>query len=172
MFKRIRKTYYKFLLDKKLRRLDAQKLFKVMVEYDKLYGRPVTPELNLPYPDEIVGFQMGDNYDIFYKNVHLHYMENAEHVITRISIKQDDVKWKIGSKFSEDNESMEVFLTYDIEVLGGLRCTNTINRFGNWNEYVYKCLLDIEDQIYEFTRESSFNKAYDYTVRNTKNENE
>ena len=167
MFKAIRRNHFRILLNKKLRNLDAQKLFKVMLEYDKLYGRPVDPVIH-GYEDKLIGFQMGDCYDIFYKNLHLHYMETRESIVTRISIKQDQDVWKIGSRFSEETDTMEVFLTYDIEVLGGLRCDNTIDRFGNWNEYVYKMLLDIENQVYCYTRESEFNKAYDFAVRNAK----
>ena len=167
MFKAIRRNHFRILLNKKLRNLDAQKLFKVMLEYDKLYGRPVDPVIH-GYNDTLVGFQMGDCYDIFYQNIHLHYMETKESVITRITLKKDEDSWVIGSRFSEgnnENDIMEVFLTYDIEVLGGLRCTNTIDRTGNWNEYVYKKLCEIDNIIYGYTKESEFNKAYDFVKK-------
>ncbi len=164
LFKKIRRNHFRILLNRKLMKLDAQKLFKVMLEYDKLHGRPVDPVIH-GYEDKLIGFQMGDSYDIFYKNLHLHYMETSESVVTRISIKQDQDAWEIGSRFSEATDTMEVYLTYDIEVLGGLRCDNTIDRYGNWNEYVYKRLVEIEEQIYEYTRESEFNKAYDFVKK-------
>ena len=158
MLKLIRKKIYQHFLNKKLENLDARKLFKIMDEYDKLYGRPV--DVNIK-SDELVGFNIGDNYDIFYKNVHIHYSETQDHIITRVSIKRDDDSWVIGDTFSEGNESMEVYLTYNIAVLGGLRCTNTILKNGAWNEYVFKTLEEIESIVLNYTRESKFNKEYD-----------
>ena len=166
MIKVIRKHIYQYFLNQKLRNLDARKLFHIMEEYNKLYERPVDSNIKT---DELIGFNIGDNYDIFYKNVHLHYMETPEHMITRVSIKQDDDTWKIRNTFSEDNDVMEVYLTYDIEVLGGLRCTNTILKNGTWNEYVFKTLDEIEQIVFSYTREAKFNRAYDYVPSTSTN---
>lgn len=158
MFKLIRKQIYKSILNQRLRNLDPQKLFQIMEEYDLLHPNPVDANIK---SDELIGFHIGDSYDIFYKNVHIHYMETHVHNILRVSIKHNDDNWRIGNTFSEDNDVMEVYLTYDIEVLGGLRCINTIVKNGNWNEYVAKTLNEIEQIIVGYTMEAKFNREYD-----------
>ena len=63
---------------------------------------------------------------------------------------------------SEGIKTLEVYLTYDIEVLGGLRCNNTIFKDGYWNEYAFKTLSDVEEIINGYTIESRFNDFYAY----------
>lgn len=159
MFKFIRKQIYKDILNQKLRNFSARKLFHIMEEYGKLYERPVDANIRT---DDLIGFNIGDNYDIFYKNVHIHYKDTDNIKILRVSIKQPEDNWRIGDNFSEDNDVMEVYLTYDIEVLGGLRCMNTIIKNGNWNEYVSKTLDEIEHIVISYTRESKFNREYEF----------
>lgn len=168
MFKIIRKKIYEFNLDKKTRNINVENLFSIMKEYHKLYDRPIDSLIN---SDELIGFNIGNNYDIFYKNVHIYYTDTPERTVTRISIKKDNDVWKIGDTFSEDNDTMEVYLKYDIEVLGGVRFSNNILKDGNWDEYVFKTLEEIEKIISSYTRESKFNKEYDHALNTSADSN-
>ena len=148
-------------LDSKLRNMDITKLIGVMVKYNK-FNRPGSRN-DGPFQanDDVIGLANGDgSYDIFYKNIHIYYQSENDQTICRLSLKREDESWLLGNVFSEGIKTMEVYLTYDIEVLGNLRCTNTIFKDGNWNEYVYKAIRNVEEIINSYTIEAQFNKAY------------
>ena len=161
MFNLIRKFIYKLRLDNKLRNMDVTKLLGVMSKYNKFVR---SGEVSVPFnlvDGDVLGLANSDNsYDIFYGNIHIYYQSDNNQTICRLSLKRDDEGWTLGNVFSEGIKTMEVYLTYDIEVLGNRRCVNTIFKDGNWNEYVYKALRDVEEIINGYTIEAQFNKAY------------
>ena len=167
MFNLIRKFYYKLRLSSKLRNLELNKLIGVLSKYNKFN----TQDRDKVFfaNDDVVAFYVRDEddnqfADIFYKNLHIHCEDGAKQTITRISLKDNEqtTQWKLGTHFSEGIKTLEVYLTYDIEVLGGLRCNNTIFKDGYWNEYAFKTLSDVEEIINGYTIESRFNDFYAY----------
>jgi hypothetical protein len=164
MLKRLRKFIYKVRLEDVFRNMDIKKLIDIMVKYNKFMepGRFGMGERFYPEPD-VSGFEQGNGvYDIFYKNIHIYYQSTPDQNICRISLKKEEDVWVLGDNFSEGIKTMEVYLTYDIEVLGNLRCCNTIFKDGNWNEYVYNVLFDMRNIIHGYTIESEFNNEYSY----------
>lgn len=159
MLKFLRKFVYKLKLEKKLRTMNVVDMIKTLVKYNKMYSPAEYTSSNDGF-FALSGCNGPGIYDIFYRNLHLYYKYTEKENIFRISIKNDEDRWELGERFSENTKTMEVYLTYDIEVLGGRRCSNTIFKDGTWNEYVYKTLVQLEKMVNGYTIEAEFNEIY------------
>jgi hypothetical protein len=83
-----------------------------------------------------------------------------------VSIKKENDAWvfkKNNKTFNTANpitETMNIYLYYNVNVMDDRFCENSNYLDGNWNEYVYNTLIDINDMIYGFTQYSQFSKDY------------
>ena len=159
----LKKCYYKFRLEKKLRDTNFQTFVDILTDYDK-FKTPgdLVSSAFMSNTGEPVCLCTGENsYDIFYGNLHLHLEETKKQNIISLSLKFNDNFWRLDELSPEENRNLlEIYLWYDIEVLGNRRCSNVNFRDGAWNEYVYKTFCELEEVINGYTTSSRLNKVY------------
>lgn len=143
---------------------------KILEEYGKIQAIPVIDEDVKEYaiPEGIwaVKDNSGTVYDIYYKNLHFHVVENGKTDVYQLYIKQDSDNWVLGKKGKTLDVSnpltpcVEVYYWFDIETMHERRCSDEAYRKGNWNEYVAKTVNEFENMVDSFTVESQISNAY------------
>lgn len=158
----LKKLYYKLRLQNKLRNTNFQNLVDILNDYDKFKNESDLVTNVFDGPSEPICLRgAGNVYDIFYRNLHLHLEDTRKQNIISLSLKSQGAYWRLDELSPEENKNlMEIYLWYDIEVLGKHRCSNVNFNDGTWNEYVYKTFCELEETIHGFTTASRFNKAY------------
>ena len=144
---------------------------KILEEYNKIQSIPVFDEDSKEYslPNDgmwAVKDNTGTVYDIYYKNLHFHVVENGKTDVYQIFVKQDTDCWVMGKKGKTIDASnpltpcVEVYYWFDIETMHERRCSDEAYRKGNWNEYVANTVDEFEDMVDGFTVESQISNAY------------
>ena len=165
--------YYHILIESKISKIDFFELKKIAEEYNKVQAFPVgedyeNDEIEDADIDHVMKIYSANNggADIYYKNVHVSIIDNDKQHIIRVSIKKENDVWvfkKNNKTFNTANpitETMNIYLYYNVNVMDDRFCENSNYIDGNWNEYVYNTLIDINDMIYGFTQYSQFSKDY------------
>lgn len=142
-------------------------LLNILEEYGKLINwgdkmnHPVMSKL--PIDDAspaYISTKSGEQCDMLYKNLHVKTINSPNQRLVSVSIKHNSNVWSISEDGEVQNDEMEVYLWYDMKVLGDRWCMNVIFNPGNWNEYVYKTLKELVSIIRGYTRASQFNVEY------------
>lgn len=168
----LKKWFYKFRLENKLKDFNFFRLIDILETYEK-FKKPEDLESSKFYATEPVCLRTGENvYDIFYDNIHIHLEDTKKQTIISLSLKHIDFLWRLDELSPEENKNLlEVYLWYDIEVLGNRRCSNTNFTDGMWNEYVYKTLCELEEKVNGYTTCSWFNREYGNREKKNNTEN-
>ena len=143
---------------------------KILEDYNKIQSVPVfdedVKECDLPEGLWAVKDNSGTVYDIYYKNLHFHVVENGKTDIYQLYIKQDSDNWVLGKKGKTLDVSnpltpcVEVYYWFDIETMHERRCSDESYKKGSWDEYVAKTVLDFKDMVDGFTVETQISNAY------------
>ena len=169
----IKRYYYQLLIESSFKEYNFFEMKKIAEEYNKVQAFPFGEDYN---NDEIEDLDINENMkiystnnggmDIYYKNTHISIIDNDKQHVVRISIKKENDVWvfkKNNKKFDTTNpitETMNVYLYYNVNVMDDRFCENYNYVSGNWNEYVYNIVTEINDMIYGFTQYSQFSKDY------------
>lgn len=144
---------------------------KTLEEYNVMETVSPVPDLNsyiAPCLDKIyaVKDKTGTIYDIYYKNLHFHIVDNGTNDVFQIFIKQEDDTWNIlkkGNNYdvsSPETTCVEIYYWFDIETMHGFKCSHSAYRKGTWNEYVAKNIEEFEKMVEDLTVESKIGNAY------------
>ena len=169
----LKNYYYHVMIESKLSKINFFELKRIAEEYNKVQTFSVGEDYE---NDEIVDHDSIENMklysannggmDIYYKNVHVSIVDNDKQHIVRISIKKENDEWvfkknnKTFNTTSPITETMSVYLYYNVNVMDDRFCENVNYMGGNWNNYIYNAVMDINDMIYGFTQYSQFSKDY------------
>lgn len=170
------KYFYKIQNESKLSHIDFFEMKRIAEEYDKVKILISDDENNdtIQIYDKTLSIFGSNNggVDIYYKNMHVGIIDNDKQHIVRISLKKSvdeyENEWvykKNNKSFNVNtpvNETMNVYLYYNVNVMDDRFCENMNYMDGNWNEYVFETLMEIVDMIYGFTQYSQFSKEYKY----------
>lgn len=180
MFKFIRKFWYKCIVENKVVGFQYLTLFQILEKYRKfneIVERPYVTQgdaLIIENENEIVSFNNGKRYDLYYENAHIQIVDDKDKIL-RIDLKSPEEHWRVSPSKSNlgeaNNKTMEAYLWYDIEVLGDRRCVNTIYTHGPWDEYMYKVLDKISEAVKEYTIQTQFSHIYNDLLFSKKHKN-
>ena len=117
----------------------------------------------------IFKIQSGDkaSYNIFYNNLQVRIENSPREKVYSVHIKKQEDTWQF-EKDAEGNydfshpvtSTFRVYIAYDVPVLNITRTRGEAYSHGTWDEYVYRAIGGLEDEIYNCTDEAQFNKCY------------
>lgn len=145
------------LAERKLDWFEFEKLFEDV----KKYGIAATNESGniIIHAGEISAIDKGTDKHIFYDNIHISYHKDEKNTILRIKLKSPNEEW-VGTDENVTNEEYQVYVKFDVDVLGETRCTCEKYASGNWDSYIYHTLNAIEHKLSEMTEYEKFQKVY------------
>lgn len=167
------KIYYRIAMSIKAQSLDY--VFDRMIDrintYQLIDSSDILKGKNKTNKDRLIfKSQSGDktSYNIFYNNLQVRIEISPREKVYSVHIKKQEDTWQFEKDAVGDYDfshpvtsTFRVFIAYDVPVLNITRTKGDSYSHGNWDEYVFRTIEDLEKEIYFCTDEAQFNKCYD-----------
>lgn len=177
IFDYLKNHYYKVMIETKFGQIDFFEMKKIAEEYNKVTTLVSNDSIDSDNESEDKKSIADDSLqifsaknggiDIYYENIHISIIDNDKQHIVRISLKPSyDECWdfqktnKVVNTSTPLNDTMDVYVYYNVNVMDDRFCENTNYMEGTWNEYVFNAISNIAEEIYGFTQYSKFSKDY------------
>lgn len=145
---------FKLFTEQKLMSFDFDNLFSTVKKYGKIGS--VDSEKNF------LATECDDIRNIYFGNLHFFYLKNDKDRILRAFIKNPEDEWAFSDNNSgkANNEEFQVYIKFDVDVLGEERCFCEKYKSGNWDLYIIKAISALKRFVEEMTEYSKFQKVY------------
>lgn len=165
--------YYKWRINCKLCYFNFIPFIDILEEYNR-FDVVGAEDTIIPFKlsfeqgsNNVECFKNSDNteFDIYYRNLHLHYTNTEKNKMFTISLKKPEDDWVMSEEEQVDmshpiNEVMEIFYSYDTLIADRKRCCGVEYIEGTWDKYFYVTLTNLEKTITGLTIAAQFSKEY------------
>ena len=178
------KNFYKILASAKIDGMDLFSLLEIADRNGKLQPNDRTlfeesnglyvprKEINEPIfiSDGVLISGQYQNYEanyLIYKDLFFKFLSYGKNAITIICMKRPEDAWKfeIDSNYhaillDPVNVNTQVYIAYDVEVLGIDRCSGQKYKSGAWNKVLYKEFSSLVEEVRSFKNRNKVEEAY------------